>query len=75
MKNTYYMTWTEYRNNFSRDYIAVIFGDSVKQVKETVYFPEQNERRLLGKPHMFHTKISKNRPEDAASRMPGHLYF
>lgn len=75
MKNTYYMTWTEYKDNYHRNYIAVFPGDSAKQIKETIYYPEQNERRRLGKPHMFHTKISKNRPDDAAHRLPGHLYY
>ena len=48
MNNTYYVTWDEYKNRMSYARIMCVLGSSVKQVRENIVNPEQDERRRQG---------------------------
>lgn len=76
--NYYYVTWAEkkYRSYFN--YIRVIPGNSVKEIKELMQ-KEQNQRRLINAPHMFTVKVTKSRPDERILEEchyeKGHLYY
>lgn len=74
----YYVTWAEKKFGGYFNYIRMIRGNSVKDVKELMQL-EQNERRLTGKPHMFTIRITKTRPGDdfleKYNYKRGHLYY
>lgn len=76
MKHIYYMTWDEKKHGRMYSYIVCgIPGDSTKQVREQVYWPEQNYRSEHGLPHMFHVQITAKVPCDHMDRDLGHLYY
>jgi hypothetical protein len=75
VNNTYFVTWDEYKNRMSYARIMCAVGSSVKQVREEIVNPEQDERRRQGRPHMFHVAITRKRPADAERRTKGHFYY
>lgn len=71
----YWMVWDEKKHGRMYSYIFPVMAESVSDAYDTVYRNEQNERHRLGKPHMFHVKITKRVPCDANLREKGHLYY
>lgn len=71
----YWMIWGEKKHGRMYSYIHPIMAESVSDAYGIVYRNEQNERRILGRPHMFHVKITRRVPYDAHLREKGHLFY
>ena len=76
--NDYYVTWAEKKYGSYFNYIRVIPGSSVKEIKELMQ-KEQDQRRLMSKPHMFTIKVTRSRPDERILEKyhyeKGHLYY
>lgn len=72
----YYVTWDEKKNNHYYEFIHVIPGNNIPHVR-SILNAEQSYRRQTGRPHMFHIRITKSRPDEdeIERRERGHLYF
>lgn len=76
LKREYYVTWTEQKNRVRTDYIICgVYGSSAKEVRNRLVMEEQQHRMNNKKPYMFYLTVSASRPEDAATRKKGHLYY